>query len=1036
MTTSTRPTGPIAWFAANPVAANLLMAFIVAAGIAGALRVSVQHLPEIDLRTVAVTVPFPGASPREVDEDVNRRLEDRLIGLAGIERVTAWADESLARVEVHVAPFARAEVVLDRVRDAVDAIEAFPPAAAERPEIELRETTLEVLTLAVSSATAGESALRDAADRVRRDLLGLPAVSLADLRGTRDREITVSLDRNALARHGLSFREVRAAIRNASIHATFGEVETGAGSFVLHTDSRRRHGAELEDVPVIIRPDGTLVTLGEVARIRDGFAAERIATRVDGRPAILVRVEATESQSIVAVAREVRAWLGSYTPPGGVRVAIWNDHARPTADRIRAIARNAIAGLALVVLCLVVAFDLRTAIWVAAGIPLSFAGALAFFEPAGLTINMATIFGLFLLVGIVVDDAIVVGESIAAEREGGKEGVEAAVAGARAVAAPVGVGLATTILGFAPLLFVTEGAHQIVKVFPLVAFFVLAVSFVEAFLVLPAHLAHGRPWSRPPMTAVHAWAARRLDRLRDQVVGPAVSWAVRNVAATLLAGTAAVVIGFGLLYSEHVRIIVFDARLSVSGNVQADIELPAGVPFEATLATAERFARAGERVNERLGHRAVASIGLMAGARDSASVLDFEQPIRSHVASVRLKLAERPERTASPSAIARLWREEIGDTSDLAGVVYSTTRVRTQPSIAYAVRHEDEATLAAATRSLREGLESIPGLYSVADNQGAGKRHLEVRLTRRGEAAGLTPAAVGAQLRARYAGREVQRIQREGEEIRIVLRYPSERRRMLEDLGRVRIRVPGGGSAPLAALAELVETRGPAQLVRIDGRRAALVGARADSTRVTPLAAEERVEREIVPDLMAKYPGLTLEPHGGSRAARDMLRTLAVLVPLALVAMYMLMAGFLRSYWKPLVAVAGIPMAFTGAVVGHWILGWYFTAMSLFGVIGVAGVVVNDALVLLDRYNRIRREEPDLPAIAAAAAATRHRFRAVLLTSVTTVVGLAPLLYERSDALVALVPLVVSILGGLVLASAFTLFVLPALVMLVEGRRE
>ena len=1034
--TSIPPSGPIAWFATNPVAAKLLMVFIVALGVAGALRLSVQHLPDFDLRTVAVTVPFPGASPTEVDEAVNQRLEDHLIGLAGVERVIAYAQEGLARVEVHVSTFAQGDEVLDRVRNAVDAIEAFPPPVADRPEIELREAALEVMTLAVSSATVDESTLREAADRVRNDLLGLPAVSLAELRGTRDREITVELDREALARHGLSFRAVRDAIRTESIQATFGEVETGAGSFVLHADSRRRHGDELEDVPVIDKPDGTLITLGEIARIRDGFVAERIVTRVNGRPTVLVRVEATESQSIVAVADELRAWLGTYTPSRGVQVEIWNDRASPTVDRIYAIAQNAIAGLALVLLCLVLVFDLRTAFWVTAGIPLAFAGALVFFEPAGLTVNMATIFGLFLMVGIVVDDAIVVGESIATEQEGGKEGVEAAVAGAQAVVAPVAVGLATTILGFAPLLFVTEGAGQIVKVFPVVALFVLAVSFVEAFLVLPAHMAHGRPWSRPPLTGVNAWAAERLDRLRDRVVAPAVSWAVRNVTATLFASVAVIAIGIGLLYSEQVRIIVFDLKLSISGNVQADIELPAGAPFEATVAAAERFARAGERVNERLGHTAVESIGLMAGARDSAWIIDVEQPIRSHVASVRLKLAGRPERTVSPGAVARLWREEIGDTSDLERVEYITTRIRAQPSVAYALKHEDDTTLAAATRSLREGLESIPGLYSVTDSQGAGKRHLEVRLTRLGKAAGLSPARVGAQLRARYAGAEVQRLQREGEEIRIVVRYPPEGRRTLEDLGRVRIRLPGGASVPLAQVAELTETRGAAQLVRIDGRRAAVVGARADPTRILPLAAEELVERDIIPALMATYPGLSLEPHGGSRDTREMLRTLAILAPLALIAIYMLTAGFLRSYWKPLVAVAGIPMAFAGAVVGHWILDWTFSAISLFGVIGVAGVVVNDTLVLLDRYNRIRREQPEFPAITAAAAATRHRFRAVLLTSLTTILALTPLLYERSETLVALVPLVVSMLGGLVFASVFTLFVLPALVMMIEGRRE
>ena len=374
--------------------------------------------------------------------------------------------------------------------------------------------------------------------------------------------------------------------------------------------------------------------------------------------------------------------------------------------------------------------------------------------------------------------------------------------------------------------------------------------------------------------------------------------------------------------------------------------------------------------------------------------------------------------------------------SSLESVEFHATRVPGKPNVAYALKHEDEESLRAATAELTTLLGSVPGICGIANSLSLGKRHFEVKLTPAGVAAGLTLAAVGQQLRNNYLGAEVQRIQRGHEEVKVVVRYPPERRRGLSDLARERIHRPGGGEVPLSTVAELREKRELATLTRFDGKRAALVSANADPAIITPIQARRQLKQTFIPEILAKYPGLRVEAEGSARDERAMLETLGLLVPVVLIAMYGLMAGFLRSYWKPLVAVAGVPMAFAGAVLSHWLLGWDFTAMSLFGVIAVGGVIVNDALVLLDRYNVIRRENDVIPAIAAAAAATRHRFRAVFLTSLTTVLGLSPLLYERSDSLMVIVPLVVSMLGGLILSSVFILFLLPTLVMIAEGRRE
>ena len=1031
--TSTPRTGLIAYFAGNPIAANLLLVLILVGGLAAGLRLPVEDYPEFDLRTVVVMVPAPGASPREVEEDIVRRIEESVIGLEGVEQVYSTSSEGLGAVLVGLTAFANADRVLDDVKQAVDNIAGFPPPNVESPEVKLLVLGREVLTLAVSSAVLDEDALRLAAEEVRSELLKLPSTSRVDLHGARDREIAIELNAEALRRYDLSLAEVANTVRRASLNLTSGELRTEAGGVVLHTVAKRTRGGDFAAIPVVTDPDGTIVTLDEVATIRDAFADGEVVARVDGVPAVFVRVGLVEGRSMVGIADEVRGWLAGYRAPRDADVHIWNDLAQPHTDRFASLARTMAMGVLLVFLLLALVFDLRAAVWITVGIPLAFVGSLVFFGPANLTMNIGTLMALFLMIGLVVDDALVVGESITAERERGKGPLEAAIDGARAVASPITIAAVTTVLAFVPFQFMTAGAIQIVKVLPPVVFFVLAVSLIEAVFILPAHLGHAGRWSLWPLNAVRERVSGWLQTLNDRTVGPAASWAVRHVWLTLAAGVAAVALPMLLLQFDAVRVSL--DFVQPSDYVQAELHLPVGTPLEATHAAAEQVAAAADAVNEELPGEPVKSVTVFAG--QTAQYPTFGPvPRASHIAAVGVHLNERPLRRSTPEEVVRAWRRHVGTVAHVERLAIWSAPTRPEPDVAYVLLHDDKDVLQQAAAELRFFMEGIPGVTEITDSLAPGKRHLKVELTPAGEAAGFSPTAVAAQLRANFHGVEVQRIQRGREELKVMVRYPPESRASLQALADERIRVPGGAEVPLSFVANLSESREPTALLRINGERAAEVNARADAAVMTPQDARGRIEGELAPALRERYPGLRIEPGSGVRDLGTNLRVLVLLLPVVLIAMYVLMAAFLRSYWKPLVAAAGFPLAFAGAVLLHWLLGWNFDWMSLFGVIAVFGVVVNDALVLLDRYNHIRRENPMVPAIAAVAAATRHRFRAVFLTSLTTILGLSPLLYERGDDLLFIVPFVVSMVGGLVLTGVFTLLVLPALVMVIDGARE
>ena len=564
------------------MAANLLMAFLIVGGLLSARQIAVQIFPEIDLRTVTVKVRSPGSSPREVSEDINRRIEQGVIGIPGAERVVSTAREGLGEVKVEIATFANPASVLEDVREAVDSIDNFPPGAAEQPEVMLDQTGYEVLTLAVSSAVVGDTELRIAAEALRDDLLELPVrFRRSSCWETRDREIRIELNEEDLQRHNLTITDIVTKTRRASVNMTFGELRTDSGGVILHTVSKRQTGDEYKDIPLITRLNGTIVRLGDVAEITDGFSDEHIVSEIDGTPAVFVRIDSAKQQSIVAMGEEIKNWLANYDVPPRVTVSVWNDRAQPAIDRISEIIGNAALGIVLVFICLILVFDLRVAVWITVGIPLSMIGALMFFGPADMTLNMATIFGFFLLIGIVVDDAVVVGESIAAET--GKRQRRTGCGHfrrARRSRPDHHRGTDDAVCFFFRSCSSPRDPTRSSPYFPYVAVFVLVVSLVEAFFILPAHLSHEGRWSVPPLSVVQSRVSRRLDEFRDQVVVPVVSWSVRHTFITLASGILLIIFALALLRTDNVRLLIFDRAANVSDNVQADIYLPPGAPFD------------------------------------------------------------------------------------------------------------------------------------------------------------------------------------------------------------------------------------------------------------------------------------------------------------------------------------------------------------------------------------------------------------------------------------------------------------------------
>ncbi|MGJ3232457.1 MAG: efflux RND transporter permease subunit [Oceanicaulis sp.] len=1030
--------GLVGWFVDNPVAANLLMWLFLLGGFVTAVTMPTEVFPTIPPGQVQVSVIYPGATPGDVEESVTRRIEESVLGLDGVERVRSVASEGRGTVTVELRQFADAQLVKDDVETAVDSIADFPPAEAEQVQIRVPQPVTTVLTFALTGPVS-ERTLREAGEQAERELLSREGISTVNLRGVRQYEISISVSEDALRRYGLTFNEVSQAVRAASLDLSGGEIRTAGGDILLRTNARRETGEAFQDIIIRSSATGARVRLGEVAEIKDGFQDESLISTYNGEPAVFVDVQTQGSEDLLQVRSSAVDWLESDARlPPGVTATIAADQSTVFRERVALLARNAIIGFTLVFLLLVLMLDLRLAFWVAMGVPISFLGGFAVFGMVGVTLNFITTFGLIIVLGIVVDDAIVVGENTDRERTKGRTPKQAAIAGVTGVAAPVLVGVLTTMAAFGPLIFSGGEFGEIVRPIPIVVISILAVSLVEAFLILPSHLSHGEDWSRGPLKRIQGVVAEGLRRFAE---GPVQSWArfaARTRWLTALGGLVVLALVFSLAVTGVVRFVFFPSI--EAEEITASLTLPEGAPFEETRAASERMLEAADELNadyEARGGPVIESVIATIGGRTSL----FGGPgstqsttVASNLAQIQLQLTSATNRQVGSAQLESEWRDRIGQIPGVERLSIVSSAGPQNADIAYELSHPDNAVLEDAVRRFADRLGTIEGVTEIDDGFDLGKRQLNFQLTPAGEAAGLTPSDIARQVRQAFFGEEVQRIQRGREEVRVFVRYPERLRDNLAALSQLRIRTPDGAALPLSVAASITETRSYTQIERIDGRRIIETTADVDESIVTPGDARAEAER-MLQELVDENPGLDYRLAGAGREQAQDFQSLGQGLLVAVVIMYALLATQLRSYIQPMIILVAIPFGIGGAILGHFLLGYDLSFPSIFGSVALAGVVVNASIVLIDRYNTNKNKRGLAPVEAVAEAASR-RFRPVLITTLTTALGLLPIISEQSPQAQFLIPMAVSLGAGLVFASISILMLLPAFVIIVEDIRE
>ena len=1029
--------GLILRFIQNPVAANLLMVVLLVGGAISASRLQSQVFPTISPGTVTVTVPFPGATPAEVEESITRRVEEAVLGIDGVKRVNSTASENFGTVVIETNDFADRQLVKDDVESAVDRLSDFPPENAEKPVVVAPKPTGGVVTLAVVG-DVGPLALRRAAEQIERDLLTQPGVSLVSLSGDRDYEISIEVSEDTLRRYDMTFADVASAVRQSSLDLAGGSIASDSGEVLLRTNKKRQTGPEFESIVVRTLPDGSTITLADIAEVRDGFVREQLVNLYNGRPAVFVDINRAEAEDVLKVKAAVDEFLAGYLPPPGIELVEFRDETKLLRERVNLLLRNGLFGFALVFTFLVLMLDLKLAVWVSTGIATAFMGGFLLFGALGVTITMISLFGLIIVLGLVVDDAIVIGENIDSERQHGWSGDIAANRGAHGVMAPVIVGVMTSVAAFTPLLVTGGTFGDITRAIPLVVISVLIMSMVEAFCILPSHLSHGGPWSRGLIATIQQRVAAVVARIRDEMIEPGVALAARWRYATVAIAVAFFILCISLVQNGQVRFIFFP---QIEGNnISASVTMPEGTPFERTDAAVRRItaaaAEVADAVRQESGEEIFVSVTSTSGGNAAQGVGPGAQSgfgTSENIGQVRIELTPFGQRRMPAAEIERRWRAAVGDIEGAERVTVSSTVTRFGDDVDYELAHQDEDQLIAAAESLKKRLRQIEGVNEIEDSFDLGKRQLVFELTPAGIAAGLRPADVAVQVRQGFFGEEVQRIQRGREEIRVYVRYPESTRADLGSLDDFRVRLPNGDRAPLLTVASVEESRAYSSIERIDGRRIVSVSANVDEAISTPNIANEEIVASVMPELERNFPGLRWVQAGSTREQNEDLADIGSAFMIVLLVIYAMIATQLRSYLQPLAILVSIPLGVAGAILGHLVLGFPLSFISIFGIVALAGVAVNASVVLVDLYNRRRRE--GLEPIEAAASAAARRFRPIVLTTLTTAMGLTPLLFEKSPQAQFLIPMGVSLGFGILVSGFMVLFVTPAVAVIIEDLR-
>lgn len=1019
----------IEWFARNPVAANLLMIIILLGGLYNAFTIKKEAQPKIETNLVTVNMPFLGASPEDVEEGILVKIEEAIQDIEGIKEIISTARRGSGTVQAEVLTDYDVAEVMDEIKARVDAIPTFPDNT-EKPVVSRTRFEQQVLMVTVFGSVP-ERTLKEFAKQIRNEVVTLPGVTRAQILGGRDYEISIEVSEHTLQAYDLTLAEVAAAIRLGSLDLPAGSIRSQAGDIQVRTKGQAYVGRDFEDIVIRTNADGTRILLKNVANINDGFVDYDNYSRFDGHPAITTQVLSVGDQSELDIAGTVKAWVDARkaTLPEGISMAHWADSSYYLKGRLDMMLDNLLIGAVLVFLSLALFLRFKLAFWVMVGLPVAFLGTFLLMPSLDVTVNMISLFGFIVVLGIVVDDAIVVGESAYTNMRAKGHSVDNIVDGVMRVAIPATFGVLTTIAAFIPVLMVSGPSGVFFSSMGYVVVMCLAFSIVESKLILPAHLAHMKVKhygddTQNRFIRFQRFFSEGLHRFVDNRYAPFLARCLQRKWLTLSAFISMLILSIGLVAGGVLRVVFFPDI--AADFLMVDLEMNEGTPSHRTHEALDRV-QAGLRqvdaeVSEEIGVESGAVIGhLLAFARSETS------------GQLVAELVKDEEATIPGPEVLRRWRAAVGEIPGVKQLGFSgATGPGGGPSISIQLIGASIEQVARASQELEKRVRGYAGVYDVRNSYERGRPEIKLNIKPEAEALGLTLADLANQVRGAFYGVEVQRVQRGQDEVKVMVRYPKAERDSIGYLEDMRIRTPQGGRVPFGAVAEVEMTESPLFIQRFDRERAVRITAEVDKEKYEPEKITSDIMSKELPQVLAQFPGVRSRLSGSSQQAQETQVELMQGAMLALFLIYALMAIPLRSYSQPLIIMSVIPFGIIGAMFGHWVLGIPVSMISWFGIIALSGVVVNDSLILVDYINSARAE--GRPLVDAVIDASRTRFRPILLTSLTTFLGLAPItIFEKSLQAQLVIPMAASLSFGIVFATAITLVLIPTLYLILDS---
>ncbi|MEH6585601.1 MAG: efflux RND transporter permease subunit [Halioglobus sp.] len=1018
--------GVIAWFARNPVAANLLMLVIITVGMASAYTIQRAMFPPFEFDLIFVTIPYPGAAPEEVEQGVVMKVEEAINDLDGIKRVESDSFESMGRLMIEPQDGVPVNKLFNDIQNRIDGISTFPEEA-EEPVIQLPELLFPTLTIQISGAL-DERSMKTLADEIRREVLTDPNVSAADVVGAREYEIAVEISEQLLREYHLTLADVANTIAASSLDLPSGSVQTRNGDIMLRTLGQAYVQQDFEEIVLKTWPDGTRLLLGDIATVEDGFEDAKGFALFNGQYSLGINVFAMGKQDIIETADAAKTYVEKkrLTLPKGVTLDIWSDATYYLKERLSMMLKNLAIGALLVFITLALFLEIKLAFWVMLGIPISFLGAMAIINTPYIdaSLNMISIFGFILVLGIVVDDAIIMGESAYTETERYGHSVDNVIRGVYRVSTPATFGVLTTIVAFAPTLFVQGVFAPMPEACGWVVILCLVFSLVESKWILPAHLAHSKPTTNSLLLKVDRVQEGINKRLRSFIDGPYRRLATRCVAnryVTLALFLSLLIMASGLLVGGVVRTVLSPHTPGEFFSVE--LRMNNGSPEERTVEAVTHIIESLDRVDQQYRRDNNTDQGLVS----YVSAFGFDR-INGRI---DVELSKQDTRSMSNEDVLKHWRDEVGRIhgADVLGFK-SADGPNFGPNIAFDLKHSNFDTLRKAAEELEEKLRHYEGLSDIRNGASDTRAEFHIDILPQGEAMGLSRYDLGSQVRHAFYGAEAQRIQRGIDEIKVMVRYPKTDRENVASLNNMYIRTPAGDEMPFETVAKLNVEQGLLKSTRIDFQRAAEVTAEADIAIVEPGKVMGDLEQKILPEMIAKYPGLSWDISGMAEEETKLAVSMGVGFALALFGIYALLAVPTHSYLQPLIIMGVIPFGIIGAIIGHWTMGYDMSMMSVMGIVALSGVVVNDSLILVDNVNK--RTALGQDKTSAILDAGCYRFRAIMLTSATTFLGLMPMLLERSAQAQFMIPMAIALAFGIVFATVITLLLVPSLYMILD----